>query len=80
MTRADVIYSTFQAPVRTWIMENARRQKWSGYLDEEDNNFGKVYGAVRAYSVLDEAFNWGRSKEGHDFWSDIHTKLQIQGR
>ena len=80
MTRADVICSTFQAPVRTWIMENARRQKWSGYLDEEEADFGKIGGVVRAYSVLDEAFNWERSKEGHNFWSDIHTKLQRQER
>lgn len=80
MTRADVICNTFQEPVRTWIMDNVRQQKWSGYLDEEEDDFGKRGGVVRDYQVLDEAFNWGLSKEGHPFWKEIFNKIKNENR
>jgi hypothetical protein len=80
MTRADVICSTFQAPVCGWIMQRVIEQKQPEWLERECSEFGKWGGVVKASSVLDEAICWAETKEGHQFWKEICVRLRQQNR
>jgi hypothetical protein len=80
MTRADIIFSTFQEPVRTWIIDNVKLEREPEWLNDEGDGFGKRDGVVRAYVVLDYSFNWSRSKEGHPFWKEIFNKIKNENR
>lgn len=76
MTRKDVIAENFRAPVSNWIIDNVINQRPYEWLHTENENFGKIYGQIKAHAVLDMAFSWSDSKEGHLFWSDIFIKLK----
>lgn len=76
MTRKDVIVKMFEAPVRNWIIYNVINQRPYDWLDTENKSFGRTYGEIKAHAVLDMAFSWYDSKEGHLFWSDIFIKLK----
>lgn len=82
MKRLDVIAMTFQAPVRNWIIDNVIEQKGEEWLERESGDFGTPYGmpSPKLYRVLDEAFCWADSKEGHDFWKGIFDKLEEDRR
>ncbi len=80
MTRADVICNTFQEPVRTWIINNVIEQKQPEWLEREKEDFGKWGGVLKAFAVLDMSFTWSDSKEGDDFWREIHNKLKQERR
>jgi hypothetical protein len=82
MKKLDVIAMTFQAPVRNWVIDNVIREKNEEWLQRDADDFGIPYGmsSPKSYLVLDEAFNWGCSKEGDQFWRSIFNKLQADRR
>lgn len=71
----------FQAPVRNWIIDNVLDQRRKDWLDRDAGDFGRrnINEPIQAYRVLDEAFTWSYSKEGHDFWNELFEKLKIKG-
>lgn len=44
------------------------------YTKEKDLDINKELCETAAYSIR-KAFIWERSKEGHDYWSEVHAKL-----
>jgi hypothetical protein len=82
MTRLDVIAMTFKEPVRNWIIDNVIEQRGEEWLERIADDFGTPYGmpSPKSYRVLDHAFCWEDSKEGHNFWKEIFNKLKADRR
>lgn len=70
----------FQAPVRDWMINNVLKQRQPEWFTEENEDFGRYGGVVKAHAVLDQSFCWELSKEGDEFWREIYNKLKDERR
>lgn len=72
------VYYAFLYNARRFLEIKHRRDE---YLDIDCNNYIEsfsqyLYKRNKMKSFIDYAFYWEYTREGHDFWKDIHKKFE----
>lgn len=82
MTRSEVIKKYLPVELHSMVISNAIRVNGVDWILDRDHYFGRdqirdrVIDGYKMYRIIDESFNWSRSFEGRQFWSELHEKLE----
>ena len=63
----EFFYNFYNSP---WRSECGKKENFQNYF----NKHTKKYLKRNALSIFSDAFKWSRTKEGHNYWDELHDK------